>query len=149
MSSPTTGPGSGAPATADSGNRRLATCKLSKSTKHFADLPASSDSSTYLHIAREREPSNATDIARIYIYIYFFTNAICIAANTDSQAGWAGQGYGELVLGWQGERGSWERGTFRIRKANELEIMRLKFKKRAIYVKNLSKQASHGQKIFN
>lgn len=29
--------------------------------------------------------------------------------------------------------------AFRIPKANELEIMRLKFKKRAIYVKNLSK----------
>lgn len=30
--------------------------------------------------------------------------------------------------------------TFRMREANELEIMRLKFKKRAIYVKNLNKQ---------
>lgn len=32
------------------------------------------------------------------------------------------------------------RGTFRMREANELEIMRLKFKNRAIYVKNLNKQ---------
>lgn len=34
------------------------------------------------------------------------------------------------------------RGTFRMREANELEIMRLKFKKRAIYVKNLNKHAA-------
>lgn len=96
----------------------LATAKLSKSTKHFADLR------TYLHKRRRRRGTGpATDIPKlIYRQIDIFSQ--CCLACGQERAGDAG------------------RGTFRMREANELEIMRLKFKKRAIYVKNLNKHAA-------
>jgi len=58
--------------------------------------------------------------------LFYFSDSICIAANADSR----------IV-------------PFGMREPNELEVMRLKCKKRAIYVKNLSKQPREERFLIN